>query len=164
MPADTDFAARAVASAKERSQQILDAAQERSRQIADSAQRYMQENPVRAVSYTSAALFGLGIIIGRLLAPDRNEPADLASHAERASQEWTRNAQKQTQQWLDAAKEKSQDLMSTAQQRSRELMNTTQELIEENPARAATIAGIALLALAAAVAYMASGNSDKSES
>jgi hypothetical protein len=92
MPADTDFAARAVSSAKERSQHMLDTAQQRSRQIADSAQRYMQENPVRAVSYTSAALFGLGIIIGRLLAPDRYDAPEIASTARRASQDWTSGA------------------------------------------------------------------------
>lgn len=167
MPVDTsttDFAARAVSSAKERSQQILDAAQQRSRQLADSAQRYMQENPVRAVSYTSAALFGLGIIIGRLLAPERTEPSEMAASAGRASQEWTRVAQNQGQQWLDTAKEKSQQLMSAAQQRSRELVDTTQEFVQENPVRAATYAGIALLALAAIIGYMASGSGDNMES
>jgi ElaB/YqjD/DUF883 family membrane-anchored ribosome-binding protein len=164
MPADTDFAARAVASAKERSQQMLDTAQQRSRQLADSAQRYMQENPVRAVSYTSAALFGLGIIIGRLLAPDRYEASQVASGAQRATQDWASTAQDQTQQWLDTAKEKSQQLMSAAQQRSRELVDTTQEFVGENPVRAATYAGLALLALAAVVGYMASGDSDDTES
>lgn len=164
MPADTDFAARAVSSAKERSQQMLDAAQQRSRQLADSAQRYMQENPVRAVSYTSAALFGLGLIIGRLLAPDRYEPSEMASTAQRASEDWTRSAQDQTQQWLDTAKEKSQQLMNAAQQRSRELVDTTQEFVEEYPVRAATYAGLALLAIAAVVGYMASGKSDNTES
>jgi ElaB/YqjD/DUF883 family membrane-anchored ribosome-binding protein len=163
MPADTDFAARAVSSAKERSQHMLDTAQQRSRQIADSAQRYMQENPVRAVSYTSAALFGLGIIIGRLLAPDRYDAPEIASTARRASQDWTSGAQDQTQQWLDTAKEKSQQLMSAAQQRSRELVDTTQEFVEEYPVRAATYAGLALLAIAGVVAYMASGSSSSDD-
>lgn len=161
MPADTEFASSAVSSAKERSQQLLGAAQQRSRQLADSAQRYVHENPVRAVSYTSAALFGLGIIIGRLLAPDRHEEAsDMATGAEQASRDWARAAQDQSHQWLDTAKEKSQQLMSAAQHRSRELVDTTQHFVEENPARAATYAGLALLALAAIVGYMASGDSD----
>lgn len=163
MPADTDFAARAATAAKERSQQMLDAAQQRSRQLADTAQRYVQDNPVRAVSYTSAALFGLGIIVGRLLAPDRSDPSDMASAAERASSDWTRAAQGQSQQWLDTAREKSQELMNVAQQRSRELMDTTQAFVESNPARAATVAGVALLALAVAIGYMVSGDSDRTE-
>lgn len=164
MPADTEFANRAVSSAKERSQQMLEAAQQRSRQLADSAQRYVHENPVRAVSYTSAALFGLGIIIGRLLAPDRYDTSDMASAAERASSDWSRAAQGQSQQWLDTAREKSHELMNAAQQRSRELMDTTQAFVETNPARAATVAGIALIALAAAIGYMVSGDSDRTES
>ena len=166
MPVDTttssstEFAARAVSTAKEKSQQMLDAAQQRSRQLADSAQRYMQEYPVRAVSYTSAALFGLGIIIGRLLAPERDDTSDVRQ----ASDEWTRAAQNHGQQWLDTAKEKSQQLMSAAQQRSRELVDTTQEFVQEEPWRAATYAGLALLVLAAAVGYFASGQSDNTES
>ena len=70
------------------------------------------------------------------------------THAQRASEDWKRTAQDQSQQWLDTAKEKSSQLMSAAQQRSRELVDTTQEFLEENPVRAATYAGIALLALA----------------
>lgn len=164
MPADTELASRALSSAKERSQQMLDAAHQRSRQLADSAQRYVQENPVRAVSYTSAALFGLGIIIGRLLAPERHDLSGMTSGAERASQEWTRAAQDQSHQWLDTAREKSQQLMSAAQQRSRELVGTTQDFVESHPAGAATLAGVALLALAALVGYMVSGGGDQSES
>lgn len=164
MPVDTELASSAMSSAKERSQQMLDAAQQRSREIADRAQRYMHENPVRAVSYTSAALFGLGIIIGRLLAPDRFDTSGMASGAERASEEWTRSAQDQGRQWLDTAKEKSHHLMSAAQQRSRQLVDTTQEFVAEDPLRAATYAGLALLAVAALVGYMASGERDDSES
>ncbi len=161
MSENTDFASRAASTAKERSQQMLEAAQQRSREIAGNAQRYVQENPFRAISYTSAALFGLGIIIGRLLAPDRYAASDLASAADRGTQDMTRAAQERSQEWIDTAKEKSQQLLAAAQQRSRDLIDTTQEYVEEYPARAATYAGLALLAVAALVGYMASGESDR---
>jgi ElaB/YqjD/DUF883 family membrane-anchored ribosome-binding protein len=76
----------------------------------------------------------------------------------------TQAAQQRSQEWLDTARAKSQQLLNAAQQRSRELVDSTQEFVEENPVRAATYAGLALLAIAAVVGYMASGSSDNTES
>jgi ElaB/YqjD/DUF883 family membrane-anchored ribosome-binding protein len=68
MPETTDFASRAASAAKETSQQTLGAARRQTRQLAESTQRYIRENPLGAVSYASAAVFGLGILVGRALA------------------------------------------------------------------------------------------------
>jgi ElaB/YqjD/DUF883 family membrane-anchored ribosome-binding protein len=160
MPADTDFASRTINTAKEHSQHMMDTAQQRTREIADSTQRYVHENPWLAMSYTSAALFGLGIIIGRLLAPERHEGSDLAAAAARATEQFTRGAQQHSQEWLDAAREKSHQFASSAQQRSRELIDSTQEYVHDHPVQAAAYTGLALVALAALVGYMASSHRD----
>lgn len=145
MPA-TEFSSRSLTAAKETSQQVLDAARERSRQMAGTAQRYIEENPVRAVSYTSALVFGLGLIVGRLLAPTRYDLEHAASAAKDLSREWHGTGARQSQQWLDTAKDKSQELLGTAQDRSRELLESAQTYVQEHPARTASYAA-ALLGL-----------------
>lgn len=156
MTANTEFGTSAMETARERSQQLLGAAQQRSRELADSAQRYVHENPVRAVTYTSAALFGLGIIIGRLLAPDRHPMDDVAARAAQASS----SAQTRAQEMYEAARDTTQAVMGTAQKRSRELFAATQDYVEEHPGQAATVAALALLAVAALASYTKSGEQD----
>ena len=157
MPATAELGARAIETARERSQQLYDAARERSRDLADNAQRYVSENPLRAVTYTSAALFGLGIIVGRLLAPDRHPADDMAAGAAMASSALA-SAQSRAQDLFDTAKDASQSLLSTARQRSREVMDATSEFVEDHPGRAATYAALVLLAIAGITAYAASGS------
>lgn len=125
----TEFSSRAISGAREKSQQALDAARERSRRMAGTAQRYIEENPVRAVSYTSALVFGVGLILGRLLAPSRYD-ADSAAAGELA-QDWHGTVASRSQQWLDAAKSGSQEVAGTAQQRSREFLDAAQQRSRE---------------------------------
>jgi len=181
MPA-TESSSRTLSAAKETSQQVLDAARERSRQMAGSAQRYIEENPVRAVSYTSALVFGLGLIVGRLLAPSRHDADSAASAAKDLAQEWQGTAAARSQQWLDTARGKSQELLGTAQersrelldsaqersrellgsaqQRSRELLGSAQEYVQEHPARSASYA-VALLGLGLLLSMLLSSDQEQ---
>lgn len=176
----TEFSSRAISGAREKSQQALDAARERSRRMAGTAQRYIEENPVRAVSYTSALVFGVGLILGRLLAPSRYD-ADSAAAGELA-QDWHGTVASRSQQWLDAAKsgsqevagtaqqrsrellgtaeQRSRELLDTAQQRSRELLGSAQAYVQEHPARSASYA-VALLGLGLLLSMMLSSGRDQ---
>ena len=154
MPAETDFTSRALSSAKQKSQQLLDAAQDRSRQMVDSAQHYVRENPVRAASYSSAVVLGLGILIGRLLAPHPFDAASAAAFARGRLRALPGTARETSEELLAAAKETSQQLADTTYARSRELLKSTRQYVEENPRRAASYAAGALFGVAAIIVLL----------
>lgn len=148
MPLESDFTARAASTAKEKSLQLIGAAQDRSRQLVNSAQHYIEENPLRAVSYSSAAVLGLGILIGRLLAPERYDMSSMARDAGSRVQDLPDALRGASQDLLAAAKQKSHELIDTAQSRSREILEYTRDYAQENPWRAASYAVVAIAGLA----------------
>jgi ElaB/YqjD/DUF883 family membrane-anchored ribosome-binding protein len=162
MPAETDFTTRAISTAKQKSQQLLDAAQERSRQVVDSAQHYLQENPVRAASYSSALALGLGILIGRLLAPHPFDMASATAFARGRLRALPSTARETSEELLTAAKESSQQLADTAYARSREILESTRQYVEENPRRAASYAAGALVGLTAIIVLFAASRKSSS--
>jgi ElaB/YqjD/DUF883 family membrane-anchored ribosome-binding protein len=157
MPEITELASRAASAAKKTSQQALGAAQQQTRQLAESAQRYIRENPLTAVSYSAAAVFGLGVLIGRLLAPSGYDAASVASAARESLPRWRDAVRDNSQEWREATREKAQELLGTAQERSREILDATQEYAAEHPLRTASSVAIALLGLALAMGLFSSG-------
>jgi len=148
MPLESDFTSRAAATAKQKSLRLIGAAQDRSRQFVNSAHHYIEENPVRAVSYSSAAVLGLGILIGRLLAPQRPDVSSMAAEAGSRLQDLPDALRGASQELLAAAKQKSHDLIDTAQERSREILEYTRDYAQENPWRTASYAVVAIAGLA----------------
>ena len=160
MQETTDLASRAASAAKETSQQALGAAQQQTRQLAESAQRYIRENPLTAVSYSAAAVFGLGVLVGRLLAPSGYDAASIASAARESLPRWRDAVRDTSQEWGEVTGGKAQELLATAQERSREILDTTQEYAAQHPLRiASTLAALLGLALAVGL-FSSSGRHD----
>jgi ElaB/YqjD/DUF883 family membrane-anchored ribosome-binding protein len=146
MRAATDLIFRVTVPARQASQRVLGAARQRCLQAVHCARYYVERNPVRTTSYSSVAALGMGVLIGRLLAP---HPFDAASAA--AFARGRRRAPR------DAAKETSEELRVAAQDTAQragavrvpERVEATREYGSENPWRTASCATGMLLGAAA---------------